>query len=163
MKMFALAVFCVTISTCFGDTGGLLCKEGKEELDGITVVKSKASTSHCRPGKYFCAAASCIYLDSGLKATQNVTVWGCVERNEPACGLKNDWPTKMLCDPCFVGEKDIDMANGDYTGVFPTAAEYKLTGRKPPPPTPPTPPTTTEKEPLPPATTKATGKGSTKK
>uniref|UniRef100_A0A183BR12 Uncharacterized protein n=1 Tax=Globodera pallida TaxID=36090 RepID=A0A183BR12_GLOPA len=49
----------------------------------------------------------------------------------------------MLCDPCFIGEKDVDMTNGDYTGVFPTAVEYKLMGRKPPPP-----PTTTEEVPL---------------
>uniref|UniRef100_A0A183BR10 SCP domain-containing protein n=1 Tax=Globodera pallida TaxID=36090 RepID=A0A183BR10_GLOPA len=98
--------------------------------------------------EYFCAAASCIYIDSNAKkATQNVTLWGCVKRNEPACGLKDDWRAEMLCDPCFIGEKDMGMANGDYTGVFPTAVEYKLAGRKPPPPTTP-PPMTTEKVPL---------------
>uniref|UniRef100_A0A183CE04 Uncharacterized protein n=1 Tax=Globodera pallida TaxID=36090 RepID=A0A183CE04_GLOPA len=52
----------------------------------------------------------------------------------------------MLCDPCFIGEKDVDMTNSDYIGVFPTAVEYRLAGRKPPPPPtkPPPPPTTTE-------------------
>uniref|UniRef100_A0A183BR11 Secreted protein n=1 Tax=Globodera pallida TaxID=36090 RepID=A0A183BR11_GLOPA len=130
MKLFALAVFCVTISTCFGDKG-ILCKNGQEEWNG-TAVNSNAGTSRCKSWLHYCAAASCIYLDSDFKkAIKNVTFWGCVERNGSGCGLA-EFADDVLCDPCFVGEKDVGMTNGDFIGVFPTAAEYKLAGRKPP-------------------------------
>uniref|UniRef100_A0A183BRA8 SCP domain-containing protein n=1 Tax=Globodera pallida TaxID=36090 RepID=A0A183BRA8_GLOPA len=113
-------------------------------VDGL---ENNADNSWCYKGQDFCAAASCIYIDSERKATQNVTLWGCVESNEPGCGLKDVYIASMLCDPCFIGEKDVDMTNSDYTGVYPTAVEYKLAGRKPPPPTTP-PPMTTEEVPL---------------
>uniref|UniRef100_A0A914IFF0 C2H2-type domain-containing protein n=1 Tax=Globodera rostochiensis TaxID=31243 RepID=A0A914IFF0_GLORO len=116
------------------------CKRGEEggPSDYTEIVE-------CYEGAHFCVAASCIYLNSGFgpqpkvkKATNNVTKWACAEHNDPRYGMSADIPDiDMVCDePRFIGEKDVDLANINYTGVFPTAAEYKLTGRNPPTKTP---------------------------
>uniref|UniRef100_A0A183BX98 Sushi domain-containing protein n=1 Tax=Globodera pallida TaxID=36090 RepID=A0A183BX98_GLOPA len=86
-----------------------------------------------------------------VKANYNVTKWDCADDNDLRYGMSaNIADIDMVCDePRFIGEKDVDLSNINYTGVFPTAHEYKLAGLDPPT-------TTTTEEPRP---TTTTGKG----
>uniref|UniRef100_A0A183CK82 Secreted protein n=1 Tax=Globodera pallida TaxID=36090 RepID=A0A183CK82_GLOPA len=112
----------------------LRCKRG-EEVEGSN--DNYNEIVECNDGSHFCVAASCIYLNSGnngfpppnvKKAVYNVTKWGCSNNGMHPYSPHRD----LLCDePRFIGEKDVDLANINYTGIFPTAHEYKLAGLDP--------------------------------
>uniref|UniRef100_A0A183CNG8 BTB/POZ domain-containing protein n=1 Tax=Globodera pallida TaxID=36090 RepID=A0A183CNG8_GLOPA len=99
----------------------LRCKYG-EEGGGLS---QHTEIVECNEGSHFCFAASCIYLNSGFgfpppkvkKAVHNVTKWGC-SMNGSRYGMSRLLPdSDMLCDePRFTGEKDVDLANINYTG-----------------------------------------------
>uniref|UniRef100_A0A914IEF9 Uncharacterized protein n=1 Tax=Globodera rostochiensis TaxID=31243 RepID=A0A914IEF9_GLORO len=138
------------------------CFIGGKDVDfGAGNVSKRLKCKHGEEGglSNHSGIVECRELNSGfwslpevVKAVYNVTKWDCAEDDDLRYGMSADIADiDMVCDePRFIGEKDVDLANINYTGVFPTAREYKLAGREPPPP-----PTTTE-EPRP---TTTTGKG----
>uniref|UniRef100_A0A914IBY7 Uncharacterized protein n=1 Tax=Globodera rostochiensis TaxID=31243 RepID=A0A914IBY7_GLORO len=134
----------ITPTTFAGN--GLKCKVGELSVDGL-MDHDFWKIVECRADEHYCVAASCAYLNIGMwptiqkpdvvKVTDNVTKWGCSESNEAKCGMHHPSiaDVAFVCDPCYIGPKDVDLANENYTGVFPVAAAIKHTGTSPRPST----------------------------
>uniref|UniRef100_A0A183C0H2 Secreted protein n=1 Tax=Globodera pallida TaxID=36090 RepID=A0A183C0H2_GLOPA len=141
----------ITPTTFAGN--GLKCKSGELSV-GSLMDHDFWEIVECSADEHYCVAASCAYVNIGLwpdiqrpdivKVTANVTKWGCSESNEAECGMQPSIAdVGFVCDPCLIGQKDVDLANENYTGVFPVAAAIELTGTRPSPST--TPPKITDR------------------
>uniref|UniRef100_A0A183BR07 Protein sleepless n=1 Tax=Globodera pallida TaxID=36090 RepID=A0A183BR07_GLOPA len=122
MNIFALTTIAVVLCTC----NGLKCKYGRKEKSN-----EYNETIECDKDSHYCVAANCAIVASirfwepGIPITHRAephritTYWDCFKSNDMnACverfqRIKQD--VIVECDPCFIGQKDVDLANVEFS------------------------------------------------
>uniref|UniRef100_A0A914H327 Uncharacterized protein n=1 Tax=Globodera rostochiensis TaxID=31243 RepID=A0A914H327_GLORO len=112
MKIILITIFCVAPWVCFG----LRCKFN-EKIPGYWT-----EIVNCQTDEHYCAAANCTAFWSPEVIT-HFTSWGCFNSTDSQkCSelftARSYVDEKYTCDPCVIGEKDVDLANENFTRVL---------------------------------------------